>query len=715
MREENDKLDKKDGNEGIESPNPTEDALLNESKNEKEDTILSDVDTTTSDSSEPVEARNPSELVKEDKNEVEDEVEDTESHTAEALVAENNIEGTEAILSDEELESEDTDVEVDSDEEEEDVFAKEDLELPNYADFEASNLVSEAENLLKSESVNRIKEHIDSIRTNLLSQLNAEKEEKLKEFIESGGNAIDFEFIQPLREKFRMVYSEYRAKRKKFYQELEDKLQANLVSKQEIIEKLKELTNKDESIGSHFKEFNDLQAEWKNIGPVPRNESNDLWKTYHHHIDNFYSFIQINKELRDLDFKKNKEKKEKLISEAAALAKEENLTSAFKKLQTLHKKWKEIGPVEREIREEMWERFSEMTKALHEKREEWYEGLKEEREKLIAKKRELLGKVSSLPFHKIDTHQRWQDCIKGINAVREEFRKIGRVQHPDNDKVWEEFRGLVKQFNKAKNDFYKNLKKEHTKNLDRKRALVAKAEELKDSLDWKNATDEFKRIQADWKKIGHVPKSESDKIWKEFKSNCNHFFNRLTDFNKNKDKELEVNFAKKQERLIEIEGFDPRASKQPVEELKTIIKEWRAIGMVPRATKQIEQDFNKLIDSKFSELDLNRAEAEKIKFENKLEQLANEGLGELRREQDFLRRKIDEGVKELNQLENNINFFSSSSNSKSPLIKEVEKKIEQQKSNVQALKDKVSLIGKKIKSTLEPKEEKPEEPSSSEE
>lgn len=643
----------------------------------------------------PAEVEPPKE---EEPNATSAEIEEVAEKSADPEIESTAVsDGVEPQISDEELEQEDDTEEVESDEHDEEHIVEEELPLPDYSEYAPEKLVDEADKLLKNEPIQRIKEHFESIRKSLLKQLNDERQAKLDDFIEGGGVAMDFEYLQPLREKFRSHFSEYRKRRKKYYDNLRESLESNLKVKEGLIEKIKEIVTKDESIGETFKEFNALQEEWRNTGPVPRTNSNDLWRTYHHHVENFYEYIKINKELRDLDFKKNKDAKLDLIKQAEVLSEETDIRKAFKELQNLHKKWKVIGPIERENREEVWQQFSAATKKLHEKREEYYQKLNEERDELIEKKRALLEQIKTFPTEKIKNHHQWQEAMKGVEALREEFRRIGRINHPENDIIWEEFRNELRQFNHHKNEFYKGLKKQHQDNLAKKRALLEEAEKLKESDDWQYATNEMKRIQAQWKKVGHVPRSESDKIWKQFRAACNHYFDRLTKKNKEKDAQLEVNFVAKEELLKKLEGLKPSDNqKDSVKAIKSLINQWKDIGNVPRDKGKIENNFNKLLDAKFKAIDLDRKESQRIRFENKMESLAGQGNQELKRERSHLYSKMDEAKKDLNQLETNMNFFSSSS-SNNPLLKEAQKSIDAQKRTITDIEQKIKMLNIKIR------------------
>ncbi len=628
-----------------------------------------------------------------------------------ALVAESEKKNaitlvSEADLSDDDLEKEDDTQEVHSDEDHHDEHEEQHEVMPDYAELSPEELVAAAAKLLKSEPIQALKKHFEGIRTSILKQLNEERKQKLEQFIKEGGTEIDFEFIQPVRENFRKIYGEYRSKRQKHFQELEAELKSNLVTKQALIEQIKELVNKEESIGDTFREFNKIQQEWRNTGPVPRNESSDLYRTYHHHVENFYEYIKINKELRDLDFKKNREQKEALIKEAEVLLEKKDVPAAFKELQQLHRKWKNVGPVERENREPLWQSFSEITHKLHEKREAYYGNLREKAGEMVEAKKGLIEELKQIPAN-YDAHHKWQKAMKQVDEVAGKFRKIGRVNHPENDKVWEQFRQVIRDFNHAKNQFYKGLKKQHHENLKKKQALVEIAENLKDSEDWQQATNEFKRIQADWKRIGHVPKSESDKIWKQFRAACNHFFDRLTEQNKQRDKSLLKNLEAKRSLLENLKNLELAAGdqKKSVATLKEVIKEWKAAGQVPRGEAKIEKDFNQVLDTKFKAIDLDRKESQKIRFENKMDSMSSHGgVSELNRERSQVQRQIDEAKKELGQLETNLSFFTSS-NPKNPFIKEAEKNIQRQREQIEMLQEKHKMLNVRIRGIRKAEEE----------
>lgn len=583
-----------------------------------------------------------------------------------------------------------------SDDEHHDEYSEDEKdEMPDYSQFPPAALVKEAERLLQNEPVQTIKEHFEVIRKYLWQHLDEERQEKLEAFMADGNPEIDFQYEQPLRKRFKEIFNLYRDQRKKYYRELREQLEANLQKKRELIEQLKELVTKSETIGETFKEFNAIQAAWRETGPVPRSESSTLYRNYHHHVENFYEYIKINKDLRAMDFRKNKEAKEELIRQAEALQQMDFKPEHFKKLQSLHSKWKNLGPVEKEYREPMWQQFSAATKKIREQREAYYQELQERKEQVIEEKKQLVEKIKAVPRNHTK-HAQWQKAMKEVNDLAEAYKKLGRLRHPENDAVWEALKEALREFNHVKNEFYKNLKKEHQKNLEAKKALLAKAEELKDSEDWDVATETFKKLQADWKKIGHVPKHESEKVWKAFHSACNHYFERLTAKNKERESALDKNVEAKKALLDELQNVDTTENpKEALTKVKELIGNWKKAGPLPGAKKGLDKKFSKLLDEKFKALDMDRKESRRLQFETKMADMTEHGGEEkLKKEKDFLQRKLEEARQELNQLETNISFFSASK-SNNPLLAEAQKNIDKKKQEMDDLLDRIKMLATK--------------------
>ena len=580
------------------------------------------------------------------------------------------------------------------DAEDEDNHRRHHIPMLDYHSMSMENLVGELQRLVRNEKVQAIRNHVDNIKTEFDLKFQDFLEEKKEEFVSNGGNEIDFKYNSVAKRQFNEVYTDYREKRNAYYKNLEQTLKDNLANRLQIIEELKALVNVEEDINTTYKTFKELQEKWRHAGAVPRNQYNDVWRTYHHHVEIFYDFLHLNRELRDLDFKYNLEEKEKLAQRAEALAEEPDLNKAFRELQTLHKIWKEdIGPVDKEHREAIWERFSNATKAMHHRRQEHFKELEKTFEDNLVKKNELIAEITALAGKVAGNHKGLQQQIKELEALRTAFFKAGKVPQKQNEATWARFKEAVRSFNRKKNDFYKNLKKEQQENLDRKRGLLQLAVSLKDSEDWETATAEMKRIQQEWKQIGHVPRKFSDSLWKDFKTACNHYFDRLH-AQKNKANASETeNLDKKKACLEKLEAFEPGKSRE--KDLKTIketIEEWKAIGRVPFNKKNINGKFNKVLDVVFKKLGVSQQEAELLRYGNKIQQLANtEDEYALLKERSFIKRKIDEGKAEIRQLENNLQFFAHVPED-NPVVKEVIDKINRQKEGLKTWKAKLKKI-----------------------
>ncbi len=580
------------------------------------------------------------------------------------------------------------------DAEDEDNHRRHHIPMQDYHAMSLENLVGELQRLIRTEKVQAIKNHVDAIKSEFDLKFQEFIDEKKEEFISHGGNEVDFRYNSVAKRQFNEVYADYREKRNNYYRNLEQSLKANLQKRLEIIEELKSLVNVEEDINTTYKNFKDLQERWRNAGAVPRSSYNDVWRTYHHHVEIFYDFLHLNRELRDLDFKYNLEEKEKLVQRAEALAEEPDLNKAFRELQTLHKIWKEdIGPVDKEHREAIWERFSNATKAMHQRRQEHYKELEKSYEKNLDKKNEIIASITALGENAASDHKGLQKQIRELEALRSAFFAAGKVPQRVNEETWNRFKQAVRAFNRKKNEYYKNLKKEQQENLEKKRELVKVAVSLKDSEDWDTVTPKMKKIQQDWKHIGHVPRKYSDKLWKEFKSACNHYFDRMHAQKNKASGEESENLEKKKACLDKLQAFKPGKSKEEdLAAVKSLIEVWRAIGRVPYHKKSINGKFNKVIDGILKKLGVDPREAELLKYGNKLKRIASTHDDyALRKERTFIRRKIDEGKSEINQLENNLQFFSNASED-NPLVKEVIDKIDRQKESLKTWKAKLKKI-----------------------
>ncbi|WP_447637980.1 DUF349 domain-containing protein [Flavobacterium microcysteis] len=582
-------------------------------------------------------------------------------------------------------------------EESEDETLKERHEIPmqDYEAMDMESLVAELEKLVTVEKVMSVKDHVEELRTAFLSKYNHFIEEKREEFLaENPDTTEDFHYHLPLKVKFDTLINQYRDKKNTHFKSLQNNLKANLDVRLAIVEELKELINPQENIKDTLKHFNELRERWKNAGPIPRDKYNHVWNNYHFHVENFYDYLHLDREARDLDFKHNLEQKQKIISRVEELVNESDVNKAFRELQDLHKIWKEdIGPVSREHREAIWNTFSELTKKIHDKRELLFEKQRGTEQENLEKKKDLISKIAELAKEKVEAHSSWQAQIEKVEALRNEFFATGKVPADVNEETWSAFKNAVRDFNALKNSFYKDIKKDQQDNLNKKMALVERAKSLKDSEDFAATTPVMKQIQEEWKQIGHVPRKYSDSIWKEFKEACNHYFDKLhAQRNEVNSEELEA-FEKKKTYLETIRDFELTGDhKTDLDAIKAHIETWKGFGKVPHARRHIEGKFNKILDALFDKLSLSKKDSEMARFNSRIDQLSSsDDSRKLENEKIFLIRKIEEVQQEIFQLENNIQFFANAKKD-NPMVLEVKKNIERHKESLQMWKDKLKQV-----------------------
>ena len=582
--------------------------------------------------------------------------------------------------------------------EDDSIVDKHNIPMLDYESMSMEDLVSELDQLVHNHKVMAIKDHVEEIRKAFMNHYHHLIDEKRDEFNASNKDeSIEFEYHFPLKNKFDAVYDDYKTNRTNHYNQLQKNLKNNLSKRNELIEELKALVdNTDEtlSIADMFKKLNEIREQWKSAGAIPRDKYNIVWNNFHFHIERFYDLIHLDKEARDQDFKHNLEEKQGIISRAKELLDETDVMKAFRELQLLHRVWKEeIGPVDREHREAIWNEFSDITKQMHDKREALFAEAKNREHDNLANKNTIIRAIEALGNEEITSHNGWQNQIKKMEALREQFFKAGRVPAEVNEATWDAFKTAVRGFNSNKNAFYKDIKHEQQDNLNKKLALVEKAESLKDSEDFNAVTPVMKQIQNEWKKIGHVPRKYSDKIWADFKNACNHYFDRLHKVRNAENKEEIEAFDKKKEYLENLKSFELSGDhKTDLDAIKSHIESWKSLGRVPFNRRHIEGKFNKILDALFEKLSLSKKDTELMKFDAKLEQMVeNEDGRALEKERFFIRKKIDEVQNEIFQLENNIQFITNAKKD-NPFLKEVQKNIERHKEELKLWKEKLNKL-----------------------
>ena len=560
----------------------------------------------------------------------------------------------------------------------------------DYASLSLEELVKELQKTVSNNPVNKVKDQVEVIKSSFNKKFGALLAEKKKVFLEEGGNAIDFQYSTPIKGEYNTLLSDYKKQRDVHYNAIEKQMKDNLEKRVQVIESLKNLIENAEA-NTMYKDFRALQDTWRSIGAVSKTRYNDTWKTYHHHVERFYDLLHLSNDFRDLDFKNNLEEKLKIVAKAEALAATSDVNDAFKELQDLHKIWKEdIGPVAKEVREDVWQKFSAATKNIHDKRHEYFRDMKSKYQDIILQKLEVIERLNAYDTSKNNTHKDWKNSINDIEKLRQEYFNAGKLPYAKSEEVWQKFKAATKKFNSSKNHFYKDEKSEQQENLKKKLALIEIAESLKESEDWNIATDALKKIQSDWKNIGHVPRKFSDDIWIKFKAACNSYFDRYHQQKNAVSKEQQQVVDAKKAFLDSLKEEKTHTKESVLEAIKT----WKELGLLPRDVRYLEGKFNKQIDKLLESLSLDKREVSMLKFINVVDVLvATQDIRKLDSEQLFVRKKIDEVVREMQQLENNLGFFSNAKDD-NPLVLNVKKKVNEFKEDLEIWKEKLSYLKK---------------------
>ncbi len=609
----------------------------------------------------------------------------------EKLMREINNIGTSSSEIDEEAEEEEADLT----EEPEEVLEK-------YDEYDREKLVEILEETVKEENVQRIKTRVAMIKVAFLKLSKDFRQQKLDEHISGGGTRENYTpGPDPLMEKFDQVFEVYKKNKARYNEHQEVIKLRNLEAKQAILEELKELINSDETLKKTYDQFKDLQAKWKEIGLVPSTEINNLWQNYHFLVEKFFDKVKINRELRDLDLKKNLEKKMELCEKAEELLIEPSVVKSFQQLQKYHEEWKEIGPVPQDKRDEIWERFKTATDKINERRREHYNILSQDQEKNLAEKTALCEKAEQIAAMEIDSLKDWQDRTREVNELFKAWKTIGPAPKKDNDEIWERFKTYLNLFFSNKKEYFSRLKQEQVNNFNLKLDIVKQAEALKDSTDWKKTTQELINLQKEWKEIGPVPRKHSDKIWKRFRAACDEFFNNKSKHFSGVVESEKDNLEKKLALIQSIEEWTASKDKQAnLEVLKGFQREFMEIGHVPIKDKnRVHDAFRQAINKHLDELNISSYEMRMGGGEYRQRQdSGHEGPGGDGRygrrgggDSSPLGTKIAKLREEIMLWENNIGFLAHSK--KADLLRqEFEKKIQDAKYELAQLEAKLKSM-----------------------
>lgn len=573
---------------------------------------------------------------------------------------------------------------------------KADFEI-DYTKLSREDLVKHLDEIMNNNPINDIRKDVEAIKASFYKKQKPLNEKKRKEFLDQGGNIEDFAPVEdPIETELKDLFKRYRKLKADYNRQLEKVKEENLQKKYEVIEELKEIVNKDESIGDTFKEFRELQQRWKEIGQVPQQKLKDLWNTYHHHVEKFYDYININKELRDLDLKKNLEMKTGLCEKAEKLTEEKSVVTAFKALQKLHNQWREIGPVPNEQKEPLWERFKEATRIINKNHQDYFKNLKDEQKNNLERKEKLCEQAEEIAAKELTSHKEWIEQTTEIINLQKVWRTIGFAPKKDNNKIYARFRNACDKFFGNKREFYAQNKELQDENLEKKIELCEKAEALKDSTDWKKTTKDLINLQKEWKEVGPVARKHSDKVWKRFRAACDHFFNSKSEYYANIEKEFDSNLKKKQEIIESVKKYEfTNDVNENYEALKKFQEEFSEIGFVPFKMKdKIQNEFREELNKQFDKLKVDDDEKKLLKFQNRLETLQHKPKAstKIKHERDKFFNKIKKLESNITLWENNIGFFSADSKEAQEMLNDYKDKIESARKEIEILEEKIRMI-----------------------
>ncbi len=631
--------------------------------------------------------------------EVEKEVEVKE---ADSPVSEETVAPVEAVDSDAETHaeaaSEPQDEEKHEDEEEEEELAEGQVDLNKLSKQELVELLEEQVN---STPIEEITFDVDRIKSLYYKIYRAEVENMRRAFIAEGGESAEFTYDpDPLEERLKQAVSLFKRLKSEYMAAQEKVKLLNLAQKFEIIEKIKELINGQESLNKTFNDFKSLQNQWHEVGPIPQGEMKNLWETYHHTVEQFYDYIKINRELRDLDQKKNWEAKVAICERAEELLLEPSVVKAFKALQELHDRWREIGPVSPEKREEVWQRFKQATTTINKNHQDYFENLKKEQQTNLDAKRALVEKAEELADLSIQDLKEWDKKSEELLELQKLWKTIGFATKKENNKVFEDFRTACDRFFAKKREFFQEFKGEQQENLQLKTDLCLQAEAIKDSDDWRTTSQELIALQKRWKEIGPVPRKHSDALWKRFRSACNAFFDRKNKHFENIDSIHDENLQQKLALIDKIKSYAKSDSaEENIAALREFQNEWSAIGHVPMKQKdKVQEEYREALSAQYEKLKIDEGKRNVLQFKQKLENLQQDGQGgkknkQMNYERDRILNRIRQLEADIQLLDNNIGFFAKTKNAES-LINDVKQKIERARKQIQVEKQKLDVLHK---------------------
>ena len=538
------------------------------------------------------------------------------------------------------------------------------------------------------------KEEIDNLKTTFYKLHIAERDAEQKAYLENGGDPNTYQVLpDPVEEAFKAQMGVIKERRAKLFLEQEQEKQENLQKKIDIIEKIKAMATSPDEANKSYQTFKELQQQWKEIKLVPAEKANELWRNYQLYVEQFYDLLKLNSEAREYDFKKNLELKEKLCENAERLAEEKDTISAFHQLQELHQEYREIGPVSKELREQIWARFKAASSVINKRHQQHFEEMRANEEENLAKKTALCEKVESLVAAENKDAADWEKRTKEIIDIQAEWKTIGFAPQKMNVKIFERFRTACDIFFSRKAEFFKGMKEKYAQNTEKKKALVEKAQQLSESTDWKSTADKLIALQKEWKTIGMVPRKLGDKLWNDFIAACNHFFEARSAAHADTRGEERENLSKKKAVIAKLKEMLGKAQDNAAETIKQLIEEYNAIGHVPFNEKdKLYTQFRETVDKLYKELNISAASQKLDDFKSSLKNLAKKGVDVVDNERGKLMRRYEALKSEIQTYENNLGFLTAKSKKGNSLVDEMNRKVEKLKDDMQLVRQKIKAI-----------------------
>lgn len=567
-----------------------------------------------------------------------------------------------------------------------------------------------AQKLTKEEVIARLKDiasdvesvtkaEIDGLKQTFYKLHNAEQEAARKKFTEAGGAPEDYvPTPDPLEEEMKNAMSVIKNKRNELAAEVEKQKEMNLQVKLSIIEELKDLLESPEDANKNYTEFKRLQQQWNEVKLVPQASVNELWKNYQLYVEKFYDLLKLNNEFREYDFKKNLEIKTHLCEAAEKLAEETDVVSAFHQLQKLHQEFRETGPVAKELREEIWARFKAASTAVNRRHQQHFDALKEAEQQNLDQKTVICEIIEGIDYNELTNFAAWDAKTQEIIALQNKWKTIGYAPQKMNVKIFERFRAACDAFFNKKAEFFKTVKENMNENLEKKRALCEKAEALKDSTDWKATADTLVKLQKEWKTIGPVAKKHSDVIWKRFITACDYFFEQKNQAGASQRSEEQANLEKKRAIIAQLEAIgEETEADTAIEQVRTLMKEWNAVGFVPFKDKdKVYKQYHALVDKLFERYNISQSNKKLSSFKNTISNIQEGSPQALYREREKLMRAYDNMKSELQTYENNLGFLNAASKKGNSLLTELNRKVEKLKADIDLVKEKIKVIDENI-------------------